>query len=357
MRRVEIAGVTVRTGGRAAAALSDVSCTFEAGASYVVVGPSGAGKSTLLGVVAGLVPVARGQVRVDGRPVTRRGPAVRRVGYAPQEDVAQPGLTVFDHLAISLRGRIARAAVARRVGEVAEVLGLVGRLRERISRESSLDLRQRVSLGRALARHEPTAVLLDDPWAALDPSERAVLRRDVMLHIGARRLTAVVALPSWRSGIPLDSRVLVLVGGRILREGTPQQLYDTPELDAIAQLSGSPGMNLVPCTLRNRSAALLDARVVVPGLENLHLDPAAQVRLGIRPEQLELAEPGSENAVAVEVEGVIELGHCQLAQLRHGSDRFVMRLRRGQCLAPGTHHSVRFPPEHTRVFVDGRLIR
>src|SRR5579884_668875 len=160
---IAVDNLSLRSG---AFAVDGVSFVVPAGAYGVLMGRTGCGKTTLLEAVCGLKPVRAGRVRLLGRDVTDLHPSRRGIGYVPQDLSLFPTLRVRDNLAFALEvRRRGRAEIDRRVGELAELLGL-GRLLDRWPQGLSGGEAQRVALGRALAA-APPVLLLDEPLSAL----------------------------------------------------------------------------------------------------------------------------------------------------------------------------------------------
>jgi ABC-type sugar transport system ATPase subunit len=152
--------------------LRDVSFTVPAGCYAVLMGRTGSGKTTVLEILCGLRRQDSGRVLLQGRDATNARPAERGIGYVPQDGALFPTLTVEEHLAFApIVRRWPRAAVRRRVDELAEALGITHLLRRRPHGLSGGE-RQRVALGRALA-FQPGVLLLDEPLSALDEDTRA----------------------------------------------------------------------------------------------------------------------------------------------------------------------------------------
>ena len=165
---ISLSNVTIRQG---AFSLNGISLEVPQGEYAVLMGKTGGGKTTLLEAVCGLRPVAAGSIRLMGRDVTRWKPAVRGVGYVPQDASLFSLLTVRQHLAFALVvRRWSRAAIDERVEELAELLG-IGPLLDRRPKGLSGGEAQRVALGRALAMR-PGVLLLDEPLSALDEDTR-----------------------------------------------------------------------------------------------------------------------------------------------------------------------------------------
>lgn len=156
--------------------LSDVSFAIPAGAHAVLKGPNGTGKTTTLEAVCGLKRLDRGTVWIDGRIVTDLPPRERSIGFVPQDGALFPHLTVRENVAFALKVRAWKLpAVQARVDELAEQLGLA-HLLDRMPQGLSGGEKQRVALARALAAR-PAALLLDEPFSALDAASRETLRR------------------------------------------------------------------------------------------------------------------------------------------------------------------------------------
>lgn len=161
---IALCDVSIDCGGFS---LSGINLVIPTGCYGILMGPTGAGKTTLLEAIIGLKPVTSGSISLCGRDVTRQNPALRGIGYVPQDGALFSHMTVAEHLAFALRIRKTdRSAIAVRVAELAELLG-VQHLLGRTPAGLSGGERQRVALGRALA-FRPAILCLDEPLSALD---------------------------------------------------------------------------------------------------------------------------------------------------------------------------------------------
>lgn len=164
--------------------------SIASGEYAVLMGPSGCGKSSLLECLAGLVPSAKGSIHLSGRDVTNIPAAARGIGYVPQDGALFRGLSVRENLSFALEiRRWSESQISQRIGEVAELVGVVDLLDRGIAGLSGGE-RQRVALGRALSFH-PLLLLLDEPMASLDESAREGLF-DVMEQLKQRAETTVL---------------------------------------------------------------------------------------------------------------------------------------------------------------------
>jgi multiple sugar transport system ATP-binding protein len=305
---IELARVT-KVFPNGVVALDDVSLHVEDGEFLVLVGPSGCGKSTLLRLIAGLDEVTQGAVLIDGRDVTELAPRRRDVAMVFQNYALYPHMNVRDNMAYGLKvRRTSKRDVARRVEEVARLLGLDELLARKPSQLSG-GQRQRVAMGRAIVR-EPKAFLMDEPLSNLDAKLRVGMRASLtQLHtrLGA---TTVYVTHDQVEAMTLGQRVAVMRDGRILQLDTPQRLYREPRDLFVAAFIGSPPMNLVEARIEGDDVVFGEFRVPLDGRRR---PPAASTRvvLGMRPESLEDAEFARGDAAArmeVVVEVVEELG-------------------------------------------------
>jgi iron(III) transport system ATP-binding protein len=205
------------------------------GELVAIVGPSGCGKSTLLRAVAGLDPITHGGVRLGGVDVTGLPPEKRRIGLVFQDHALFPHRRVDQNIAFGLT-HIDRSARARRVEELLELVRLpnVGR---RYPHELSGGEQQRIALARALAP-EPTVVLLDEPFASLDPSLRDDVRTDVVEALRQRNAAAVLVTHDREEALALGDRVAVMSEGRLLQIDRPDEVYERPSDKFVAGFLG-----------------------------------------------------------------------------------------------------------------------
>jgi osmoprotectant transport system ATP-binding protein len=222
--RIELQAVEKRYG--ATPALAGVSLEVMPGEFVALVGGSGAGKTTLLKAINGLVRPDAGDVRVDGRAAQAEAPHLlrRRIGYVFQEVGLFPHLTVAENIAVTPRLLgWERARIAARVATLLDLVGLPREMGARAPAALSGGQRQRVGVARALAA-EPSTVLMDEPFGALDPLTRDGLGTDYRRLHEALGLTTVMVTHDIAEAVLLADRLVVLGGGRILADGAPAAL-------------------------------------------------------------------------------------------------------------------------------------
>lgn len=212
-----------------------VSFEVAVGELMVLVGPSGCGKSSLLRVIAGLDHAADGRIALDGRDVTALPPERRRIGLVFQDHALFPHRRVDQNIAFGLTG-LDRRARSRRVDELLELVRLpdVG---GRYPHELSGGEQQRIALARALAP-DPAVVLLDEPFASLDPSLRDEVRGDVIGALRERNAAAVLVTHERDEALALGDRIAVMSTGKVLQIGRPDEVYEQPVDRFVADFLG-----------------------------------------------------------------------------------------------------------------------
>ena len=281
----------------AVAALDDIDVEMAPGELLALVGPSGCGKSTLLRVVAGLTAADTGTVRIAGDVVDdgsrRVDPEHRHVGLVFQEHALFPHMTVADNVSFGLRG-VGRAERLRRRDQWLGVVGL-GDHGARYPHELSGGERQRVALARALAP-EPRLMLLDEPFASLDPNLRTQVRADVVRILTETGTPAVFVTHDQVEALAFGHRVAVMRRGRIEHIGTPEVVFTEPANHFVAGFMGEANFLVAD----EHGATELGA------LEGEPVDRGAEVL--VRPDDVVLSEgPGGVEAevIAAEYRGPI----------------------------------------------------
>jgi multiple sugar transport system ATP-binding protein len=269
-------------------AVQDLALEIADGELVVLVGPSGCGKSTVLRLVAGLETPTRGRVLLGGADVTRHAPQERDLAMVFQSYALYPHMNVAENLGFGLRMRgVARPQRERRISEVAGLLGLEALL-ERRPAQLSGGQRQRVALGRAIAR-QPRAFLLDEPLSNLDARLRAETRTELArLH---RRLgaTMLYVTHDQEEAMTLGDRIAVMREGRLQQVARPLEVYDRPANAYVAQLVGSPAMNLISLRRVHEGTSV---RIEGAGIRFEVAASAdslpSELRLGVRPHDVEV---------------------------------------------------------------------
>jgi sulfate transport system ATP-binding protein len=222
---IEISGVNKRFGDFVA--LDDVNLTIPTGQLTALLGPSGGGKSTLLRIIAGLENADSGTVTIEGNEATHLPPQKRNVGFVFQHYAAFKHMTVAKNVAFGLE--IRKRSKAEVQDKVDELLGLVHltQFAHRLPSQLSGGQRQRMALARALAI-EPSVLLLDEPFGALDAKVRKELREWLRRLHDEVHVTTVFVTHDQEEALEVADEIVVINDGRIEQIGSPDQLYDEP---------------------------------------------------------------------------------------------------------------------------------
>jgi sulfate/thiosulfate transport system ATP-binding protein len=222
---IAVVEVTKRFGDFAA--LRDVSVAIPEGSLTALLGPSGSGKSTLLRVIAGLEQPDSGQVLIGDEDVTERPARTRGVGMVFQHYAAFKHMNVQDNIAFGLEIRKRpRAEIRARVHELLELVQLEG-LAKRYPAQLSGGQRQRMALARALAV-EPSVMLLDEPFGALDARVRKELRAWLRRLHDEVHVTTIIVTHDQEEAMEVAGQIVVLNDGRVEQVGSPRELYEQP---------------------------------------------------------------------------------------------------------------------------------
>lgn len=229
-----LSGLVKRFGTQVA--VRDVSLTVPPGRVLALLGPSGSGKTTTLRLIAGFEHADAGRVTVNGRDVTRLGPAQRRFGMVFQNYALFPHLDVAQNVAFGLDRGLSREDRSRRVAEVLALVDLEGFESRRVT-ELSGGQQQRVAVARAVAP-APQILLFDEPLSNLDPALRERTRRELRAALDQIGVTTVFVTHEQEEAFLLGDLVAVLRDGGVEQVATPPELYESPRSRFVAGFVG-----------------------------------------------------------------------------------------------------------------------
>jgi len=313
------------------AVLQELSFDLEDGELLVLLGTSGSGKSTVLRLAAGLEAPSAGRILLDAEVASAAGrvvlePARRRTSLVFQDLALWPHLSAEDHLSF--------VAPDLRTEERRALLKSVGleELANRLPAQMSGGERQRLALARALASR-PRLLLLDEPFASLDPPLRAELRA-LVLELHRRRDTSTLYVThDLEDAFHLGDRIAVLNRGKVEQIGSPEEIYRRPKTPFVARFVGKGA--LVPGRLRGKELETAFGKISSSCPE---LPESSEVLVLLRPEDLEISEDG--------IEGIVRDVHFE-------SGTYSARIEIENCELWVRSHRRPLPGESIRIRVRG----
>ncbi len=350
MARIELRGLRhsylARPREPADWALKEIDLEWSDGGAYALLGPSGCGKTTLLNIISGLVIPTEGQVLFDGADVTRLPPDRRNIAQVFQFPVIYDTMTVYQNLAFPLRNRgVDAARVDARVREIAAMLEVEGML-DRRAAGLTPDDKQKISMGRGLVRDEVNVVMFDEPLTVIDPHLKWKLRSKLKELHQRVRLTMIYVTHDQTEALTFADRVVVMQDGEVVQIGTPVELFERPQHTFVGHFIGSPGMNVLPATVRDGAVWFRDTPVEVEG----PVAGAGRLEIGVRPEFVSLAPEG----VPVEIGKVSDAGRYRVVEGWAGEHRIYFFAADRDEVPEGRAH-LAFDPAMTRLYADGWL--
>jgi putative spermidine/putrescine transport system ATP-binding protein len=284
----------------AVTALDNVSLTIGRGEFMTLLGPSGCGKTTLLKLAAGFLGPDSGFIAIAGQRVNDVPTYKREIGMMFQNYALFPHMSVADNVAYGLKTRgVPRHERDRRVAEALALVKLTG-MEDRKPRNLSGGQQQRVALARALVIN-PTVLLLDEPFSALDKNLRASMQielREIQRKLG---LTTIFVTHDQSEALSLSDRMAVMSEGKIRQLGTPLEVYRRPRDRFVASFVGDTNRlrgELVGIAASEAVIALGEMRIKVASETLSDAQPSAPIDLFVRPEYLRITPAGEPGTVA-----------------------------------------------------------
>ena len=227
-------------------ALKNINLHIERGTHLFLLGPSGSGKTLLLETIAGLHPAASGRVLIGGSDMTALPPEIRGIGLLYQDYALFPHMTVQKNVQFGLKAQGRPEREREKISrDLLDLFGL-GQLAARYPGNLSGGERQRVALARALAAGQEI-LLLDEPFAAIDPEQRARFIDELQAFVHDKELTVIQVSHSREEAYALADAVAVMMNGEIVQSGLREDVFTRPRATGIARFLGFE--NLLPCTV------------------------------------------------------------------------------------------------------------
>jgi ABC-type Fe3+/spermidine/putrescine transport system ATPase subunit len=333
------------------------------GEFLTLLGPSGCGKTTTLRMIAGFVRPTAGRICIGSEDVTDLEPRQRGIGMVFQDYALFPHLTVAENVGFGLVERgVARAAVARRVSELLELIRLP-ELGGRLPSQLSGGQQQRVALARAIA-HPPRVLLLDEPLGALDLKMREHMQLEVRRIQKALGLTAVYVTHDQIEAMTMSDRVAVMNGGRIEQVDSPEAVYADPRTRFVAGFIGKVNLLVGRVTRADLDCTIVETPIglvqVVARAGSRRPGAGAAATVAIRPEHLCLSVAGKScrtvNRVTAHIDSSIFVGNVRHYTVSAGGavTLLVETAASERALEPGTAVEVAWDARHA-VLIDDSL--
>lgn len=289
--------------------LKGINIAIESGEFLILVGPSGCGKSTLMNTIAGLESISSGEIFIDEQEVSAVEPKDRDIAMVFQSYALYPNMTVFDNIAFGLKIRKwEKSRIEAEVRRVADMLQ-IDHLLDRKPAHLSGYQRQRVAMGRALAR-KPKLYLFDEPLSNLDAKLRVDMRTQIKRLHQQLQTTIVYVTHDQIEAMTLADRIAVMKDGEVQQLGTPKEIYKQPNNLFVAGFMGSPSMNFIEVTVELDSSDNPLCQLNGAQGSNNHIQLPVGLRkydgetliMGVRPEDIQVVEPSVVNALSLSAE-------------------------------------------------------
>ncbi|GAB4232300.1 MAG: ABC transporter ATP-binding protein [Stanieria sp.] len=301
--------------------VKDISLEVENGEFLTLLGPSGCGKSTLLRLIAGLEQPTQGNILLGEKNLNKILPGDRNMAMVFQSYALYPHMSASENIGTALKLRkMPPAEIQLRIAEAAQKLELT-HLLDRKPGQMSGGQRQRVALARALVRN-PEVFLLDEPLSNLDALLREQVRAQLKQLFKEQNKPVVYVTHDQTEAMTLSTKVAVLYDGLVQQLDPPSKIYTHPANQFVAGFVGSPQMNLLTLKCQGNSAILGDTNLPLPPLATI----PPQIMLGIRPEDVELAQFATDTTVTGEIYLVEQLGKENLISVKVANSNQILRV-------------------------------
>jgi glycerol transport system ATP-binding protein len=333
-------------------ALKKLNLIWENGGAYALLGPSGCGKTTLLNIISGLLVPTRGQVLFGEDDVTRLAAEQRNIAQIFQFPVIYDTMTVYENLAFPLKNRgRSKEEIKPRVEELAAMLGLEQDLNNK-AQNLTADAKQKISLGRGLIRQSVNAILFDEPLTVIDPQLKWELRSQLKQLHKQFGFTMIYVTHDQTEALTFADEVVVMFDGKVVQVGTPEALFEKPEHTFVGFFIGSPGMNIIPCSIRGNRATVHGHEIVLQRAYD-DISSSAKLELGLRPEYITLTGDSGEG-LPVTIKKIDDIGRYKVAKVALG-DTLLNVILPEMSVFSGDKGRITIESSHVNIYVNDRL--
>ncbi len=321
--------------------------TVEDGEFFMLLGPSGCGKTTTLRMIAGLELPTSGEIYIGGEEVGQKPASQRDIAFVFQMFALYPHMNVRKNISYPLVSQgMPKAEVRRKVDEVANILGIENIMDRPVSGLSGGD-RQRVALGRAIVR-EPKAFLMDEPLGALDAEFREHMAEELRALHDRMGATTIYVTHDQLEAMQMGDKIVVMNHGVVEQFGKPQDIYDWPATQFVANFIGSPPMNFLDfhgmVGTGSNHVILSEAEIAIP---SLLAGANGDLSLGVRPEHLHLSDSAPYRGEIIATE---YLGTTQIVTFRTANGDIKARIPSGAQAQVGEITGLTFDARTLSVF-------
>jgi len=267
-------------------AVDDFNLTIENEEFLVLLGPSGCGKTTTMRMIAGLEELSSGTIKIDDVIVNDLEPKDRDVSMVFQSYGLYPNMSVFENIRFPLKIRKIKKSLHEKLVMRAVKMVELEKFLKRKPAELSGGQKQRVALARALVRN-PNIFLMDEPLSNLDAKLRVSTRAQIKHLQNKLKITTIYVTHDQVEAMTLADRVVVMNNGKIQQIGSPKEIYNRPFNTFVASFIGSPPMNLIPISIRNKTSISQDLKFSKINIKD------GKYTLGFRAEDASIEKTGN----------------------------------------------------------------
>lgn len=323
------------------------SLEVEEGEFVVLVGPSGCGKSTLLRMIAGLEEITSGELWMDNKIFNFIEPQERNLSMVFQNYALYPHMNVYKNMAFGAKmHKMPKDEIHKRVTKAAEVLG-IGHLLKSYPKALSGGQKQRVAIGSIMVL-EPNIYLMDEPLSNLDAKLRNQMRIELAKIHHQLKKTFIYVTHDQVEAMTLGTKIVVMKKGEIQQVGSPEEVYNQPKNQFVAEFMGTPGMNCIKVKLveeeQGIAVRVMDKKVLIPAYQGKELTRKGYlnqtVTLGFRPNHVTLSKKIAaqmEEVAMIEatVEHYEELGGERIVYVEIGEKQVAVKTESNEEITVG----------------------